>query len=390
MNLFLHNVLSVLLSASGFVRDAIRDINTYVPADIKFLLVIICIFTTGSVTFFVWMLTSRTYQGFREKKAMTLRKKFELLITAIIFEEDWLKYENVRQRQKLINHYTKNYLRKKFNRQILIEEIINLYKDLAGKPAENLRQLFMSLGLESESFKKLKSKRWHIRAKGISELSKMNIKGGYVELYKLINSSNNVLREEAQLALVKLFNFDALSFLDDSKYPISEWQQINILAVLTNMSGKEIPDFSHWLTSKNESVVIFALKLISHFSCLDLTKEVTRTLNHPSPRVRKAVVDTLGDLDAASALSLLKKRFYTYEKDFKLEVLKVSGKIAIEKDYPFLELQLLSDDYDISTASATALAAKGDSGKKMLEDIYSTYADDKLKGIIKNVIEELN
>lgn len=111
-------------------------------------------------------------------------------------------------------------------------------------------------------------------------------------------------------------------------------------------------------------------------------------LNHPSLKVRKAVVQTIGDLDAASALGLLKKRFYNYEKDFKLAVIGVSRKIAIEKDFPFLELQLLSDDRDISQATAYALAGNSDSGLQLLKGIYSTYADEHLKGIIRNALHE--
>ena len=381
-------VLVNIILLSRFFSQLLKNIDYYLPFEIKVLLVIILFFTFFAITFFFIILGSRMYKNRREKKNRYLQKKFELLITSIVFEEYSLNYENVRRKQKLVSHYKSNYLKTPSSKQLLIDEIIKLYKDLIGMPAENLKALFTIFGLDSESLKKLKDYRWHVKAKGIKELAQMNIKGGYVELYKLINHSNASLRVEAQLALVRLVNFDALRFLDDTKYPISEWQQINLLGVLTSLQNQNLPDFSKWLKSKNESVVLFALKMIIHFSCLDLIKEVTRMLNHESLRVRKAVIDAIGELDAASALALLKKRFYNYEKDFKMEVLRVSGKIAIEKDFPFLELQLLSEDFDISKASATALAAKGTTGKKFLSEIHDSYADDKLRAIIQNAITD--
>ena len=363
-----------------------KNIDFYFPVEIKILLVLIVTFTISAIAFFCIIIFSRYYKNYREKKMAFLKQKIELLITSVVFEEDNVSYESVRKRQKLVLHYKQNYLKSKFAKQVLLDEIIKLYKDLIGLPAENLQQLYLSFELDVASMKKLKDYRWHIKAKGIKELAQMNIKGGYVELYKLINHSNPTLRMEAQLALVRLVNFDALRFLDDAKYPISEWQQINLLGVLLSLQNQNLPDFSRWLKSKNESVVLFALKMIIHFSCLDLIKEVTRMLNHESLKVRKATIDAIGELDAASALSLLKKRFYGYEKDFQMEVLRVSGKIAIEKDFPFLELQLLSEDFDISKASATALAAKGNLGKKFLSDIHDSYADERLKAIIHNAI----
>jgi len=70
--------------------------------------------------------------------------------------------------------------------------------------------------------------------------------------------------------------------------------------------------------------------------------------------------------------------------------LRVSKKIAIEKDLPFLEVQLLNEDYDISLASANAMVANGEMGVSLLQDISKTYADDKLKGIIRQAFSAVN
>ncbi len=372
-----------------FVSEFSKGVNEFVPKEIQLLVGIATVFLSLAVLFFIFIIVSRITKTRREKRAHKLRKKFELLITSVIFDSTDLIPEKQRQREKLLEHYKKNYLKTHEARQILIEEILNLYKDFTGSPAHALRELYLSLQLYNESIRKLKDPRWHIKTKGVQELAAMEAKQGYSRIYRLVNHHNPVLRMEAQLALVRIMDFQALTFLDDSRYPISEWQQINLLGLMTTLDrNMNLPDLNKWLHSANESVIIFTLKMIGTFALMDLTKEVTRMLNHPSLKVRKTVVETLGALDAASALSLLKKRFYNYEKDFKLAVIDVSHKIAIEKDFPFLELQLLSEDRDISQATAYALAKNSDSGIELLRGIYATYADENLKGIIRNALNE--
>lgn len=379
----------ILLSDSSVVKLAERIFH-FLPGDIRVVILCSALFFVLGVSFFIFILFSRLYKNRRDKRKEELQKRYVLLITSVIFNDTSIDYESIKQRRKLLNHFRKNYLRSGFNRSVLVDEIIKLYKDLTGQPAHNLRELYLDLGLNKHSLSKLKSRKWYVKAKGVKELADMKIKEAYPHIYRLLNHRNQVLRMEVQLALVRLVRFDALRFLDDSRYPISEWQQLHLLNILADFDTDELPDFSKWLQSKNDSVVLFAMKLIVYFTRMDLTKEVIRTLKHPNVKVRTAAVETIGELDAASALSLLKKQFYNDEKEFKMQVLKVSGKIAIEKDLGFLELQLLNDDQEISMASAQALAQTGVTGKEMLQDIYSTYADDKLKAIINHAFNKID
>lgn len=379
---------SLLLSDSSIIELAGR-IFYFLPEDIQVVVFFSALFFVLGISFFIFILISRLYKNTRDHKVEELKKRYMLLITSVIFNDSSIEYQSIRQRKRLLTHFRKNYLRTSFNRSVLVDEIIKLQKEISGKPAQNLRELYLDLGLNKHSLSKLKSWSWHIQAKGVKEIAEMKILEGYPHIYRLLNHRNPILRMEVQLALVKLVKFDALRFLDDSQYPISEWQQLHLLNILASFDTEELPDFSKWLQSKNESVILFAFKLIVYFTCIDLTKEVIKMLKHPSVKVRRAAVETIGELDAASALSLLKKQFYYDEKEFKMEVLKVSGKIAIEKDLPFLELQLLSEDQDISLASASALAENGEEGQEMLKGIYDSYADDKLKAIIKHVFNNM-
>ena len=91
-----------------------------------------------------------------------------------------------------------------YGRQVLIDQIIDVSINLKGKEIEKLFDLYKLLGLDKDSIKKANSRQWHKKIKGIRELAYMNIKDANTVIYKALNSSNEILRMEAQIALVRL------------------------------------------------------------------------------------------------------------------------------------------------------------------------------------------
>ena len=211
-----------------------REVNDTITSEGVFLVYAILFFLSFSVLFTLLIFYSRITKTIKENKTNVMKKKYQLLITSYMFDEGLMANGvESEQIQKMIAHYNENYLQNKFNRNVLIEEILLIYKELSGDAAENLRKLYLTLDLEKDSLKKVESTRWYIQAKGVKELAEMNISSAYPIIYALINHPNKILRMEVHTAIVKLVNFSALTFLDESKYPISEWQQINILEVLS-------------------------------------------------------------------------------------------------------------------------------------------------------------
>lgn len=120
-------------------------------------------------------------------------------------------------------------LKKPAFRQYLINEIIHTRKDISGASAENLKRFYEMLELNKESREKLTRKKWHIKAKGIQELAIMGQKNYVKQIFRLTNHKNQFVRNEAQCALVNFHGFLGLRFLNIITYPLSEWQQIQLL-----------------------------------------------------------------------------------------------------------------------------------------------------------------
>ena len=369
--------------------DSIREFYSTSSGVLKVILTFGFSFIFLSAGFFAFILVRRFYMAWRTKRATLLRNEIEKLVDAIM-QGKIKSFAFESETNKLIQSYTNHSFLKNEHRNILINELVTIYKTIGGSAADNLREIFISHDLPKYSLHKLKNYRWYIKAKGIQELADMNITEACDEIEKYINHPKSLLRTEAQTAMVKLANFDALRFLDETTYPISEWLQLKFLHILANKEVKTLPDFSHWLRSTNDTVVIFTLKLIRHFQSIQLSDDVVKALAHKNLNVRIAAVETLGTLHHDSALNLIKEQFYKDEKEFKIKMLHCFNGIFKPKDFSFLEVQLLSFDYDLSLSAAKAIISIGAEGVDFINKIYASYADSMNKQIIKHALAETN
>ena len=115
-----------------------------------------------------------------------------------------------------------------YSRQVLIDQMIDVSVNLKGEESKKLIGLYKHLGLDRDSLARARDFRWHKKVKGFRELAFMNIKAANDTIYKALNSSNEILRMEAQIALVRLSENDHFDFLSHLKRPFSLWEQITL------------------------------------------------------------------------------------------------------------------------------------------------------------------
>jgi hypothetical protein len=291
-----------------------------------------------------------------------IRKHLETWITQIIMEEE---AESI-----VISKKFYSILNNQVARQFAIDELILCKKNFSGVVAENIIALYIQLGLKKYSLKKLATKnKWHVRARGIQELYLMDQTDVLKTIYKNTNSNNEFVRMEAQTGVIHLTGFPGLRFLDVISYPLTDWQQLKLLEQLRLYPKKE--DLSEkipaWLTSENETVIIFALKLADEYQQFSVRKNVTDCLVYPQKAVRNQAIKTLITLadenTPAILLGYLNKESFSNQV-FILDALR---SIATENEYDFL-LKLIDHENDtIKLKAAVILAEISEEGLALLE-----------------------
>ncbi|MCU0455309.1 MAG: HEAT repeat domain-containing protein [Bacteroidales bacterium] len=253
-----------------------------------------------------------------------------------------------------------------YRRQVLIDQMIDVSINLKGEEARKLLSLYKHLGLDRDSLARARSRRWHKKIKGFRELAFMNIRDGNDAIYHALNSSNEILRMEAQIALVRLSDDDPFDFLSHLTRPFSLWEQITLHEMLIQHEMK-VPSFGKWLSSPNPTVVMFALRMIREFRQAEMEEGVIGVLSHPDAGVRQLAVQVAGDMGFRSALDAMKKMYKSQDYNICLEIVRSMGKMPDTSMLGFLKLVLdKEDDVQLQIEATKAIENTGEEGVKTL------------------------
>jgi len=311
-----------------------------------FLLIMIALFVFVSLFVFLLIMVSRIRHIALGYKKESLLPIYEGIINAVLFEQkDFI--EELRAYPGL--------LKGSFSRKVLMDELIKLHNHFSGEYADALVAIYYESGLIHDSYKKLNSLRWHIVCKGIKELSQMQVKEAYQPILKHARSWHATLRQETQLALLNLKGFKGLDFLNRLQAELNDWEQLNLIAVLDRMEKAEMPDFTKWLDSKNNSVIVFTLRLIIHFNQITAVEKLGTFLSHSDERIRLTAIKAVKKLQAQEYVPLLKARYWLEDVSLQIEILEAMTTLGSEEDISFLSQQLSSHDHALRLKATQAL-----------------------------------
>lgn len=317
-------------------------------------------------------LTYRTIRKKRQARTEILKDEIQDSITEYLFDEEAGRPEKIEQ------------IKTPHDKQVLIDEVMQLYANLSGEISNKLRELYIDLGLDNESVTKTQSNQWHIRAKGFRELAQMNIKTVNDEIEKCLNSDNDILRMEAQLAMIRLNYEDPFSFLDKLQKPFTSWEQLHVYEMITRHQIN-VPDFIEWLSSPNHTIVIFCIRMIRAFKQSSAYKKLIPFLEHSNKDIREETVITLGELRVVETLPILKERFIAEEQETKVLILQAMSKMPEEENIEFLQ-EILEPSNALRLQAAEALSRIESFGVKGIETILRR-SDDDLQAVAKHILD---
>lgn len=338
------------------------------------------IVSCSSLAFFIliFVLLNRNRMERRERVKANLIPQYQTLILDAL-EDKHIDKEEMNRFKKII--------RGRFKRTVFVSEIVDVGAMLPKNKLKVLKKLYFDLGLINYTERKIKSRKWHVIIQGMKELSFLDIKDYNDIVIKHINSKNNTLRMEAQIAMVKLSNdLNPFIFLSKLKYKFSLWEQITLhqLMVANNMN---VPDFGEWVLLENQSVSMFCLRMIREYKQVQNINKLGTILYTENAKLRNLAIQVIGDLKLDVLSSTLKKRFKheTYENS--LEIVKTLGKISDTKTIRFLEIVVdTKEDTQLQIEAVKAISDMGEIGKerlvKMMNSDYKNYSI-----IIKHVLD---
>lgn len=345
--------------------------------------IVLAFFTICNIILFIVIISSRVYKNYVALRTKRLQEVYEPLLANLIFGE----YDTEDRRAMIVRRIKKRYLVNEFNNEVFLQELLNLHKNFSGDICDHIRSLYMEFGLVKYSMRKLKAFPWDVKIKGIRELTQMDIKDAYDEIFKYVDSKNAILRLETLLSLIQLSESDPLKFLSNTKSNMTGWQQVNILAILSVLNTDDLPDFKRWLNSPNNSVSLFTIRMINHFKQIGSINSIIPMLDDPREAVREEVVNTIGNLELYGFADELIKVYYREHDRLKIKILQVMVKVSDDDQIPFFKQEMFNPNFAIALNACIALAKIGRKGKEELQSLLED-ADERTTIIIKHALDQ--
>lgn len=326
--------------------------------EVKLLLVFSAFLFLLSLVFFFFTLAVRFYRFRKEKIALKRLHRFHTYLTAYLLDKDDISQTLLRIKGR----------RKK---QFLVNLMVSLYMNLEGSIAGKIATAFYSLKLFELSMRKLRSNTTSFIIEGLREIGEMQIQTAGPEVRKCLRHKQEIIREEAIIALSKLDYQDKLDYLRDYESPLNLWLQIRLQHVFQKYPDKEyLPDFSELLKSSNISIIAFGLRMIKYYRQFEAHEKVQPFLNHRNHMIRRLAIEAIGAIANGSAVELLTCQYYQETKRNQIQILQSirehSKKLFFK---PTKEVLKHERNFDILFHAAYALYLSGKDGKKTVKKV---------------------
>ena len=289
------------------------------------------------ILFLLFIIIYLAHDRFLKKRKEALIFSFSGFISEIIMADTEEEKEEIMQTAEytlLLNKWLKS----KQAKNLLLTEIVKIHQSMSGVAALNLEWLYDRLQFQNITLKNLAFGKWHHKTIALQQLAQMNQLDLASVIFSHTNHKNKFIRDEAQLGMVKLTGFKGLDFLHIITYRISLWQQLGLLAQLPLQNNQPVwQNAELWLSSTNDTVVEFTLRLIQAYKNVEMHNFVVKCLQHKSSIIRKQTLLTLKEIGSNDTQRVLKKFYYTATIEEKVLILSCLQAIGSTELFPFLQ-----------------------------------------------------
>lgn len=340
-----------------------RSILFFFKQDLESKLIFASLLFSGIVIFIylasVWISNSRKK---RERETKKIREQRQEMLSLILFDDnpESESYQTIFELPEFSTSPTARLgKRKKYRyRQIMLNEMLDIKKNLSQASLTPLYDLYNKLELHKDSLRKMKSRKYRKVVLGIREAASMNYKHHYKEIYDFTNHPNEIIRVEAQEAMVRIWQTSGLRFLSNSTYDVSDWEQMSLINLLQLSNSKKPRHLSKWLSSDNYTVVVFALRLSALYNCYELQEKIYNCLHHVHDRVKTEAVNCLKTIYDENTELLLTDYFKQVNLNVQRHVMRALASMASNESTSFFFQQLRNEDVEIRFSAVKSLYSK--------------------------------
>ena len=309
----------------------IYKIKTF-PLIIQITIVLTLVFIISSLALMITIWTiRRRYNRIQKKLEETLpeiKKLFEdILFTNKIYTESEI-YKNF---EDIIEDVNKESL------DIAVDVLVDFKND--DRESENYESIISSLGIVEHLERKFDSRLNSEKMDAFQEAFVLNLNKFDAKVLRYAYSKNRRIRSEARNSYLALSSNDPYRFFDEFEGDITKWDEIELMQYLKLQNERgNLEGLGKWINySKNDSLVIFLIKMVGHFQQKGIEEILIEKLEDDNAKVRAEAITTLGELNIRETEQTLIDRYYTEPEICQVAIVKTIQRFNSGKSLRFLQ-----------------------------------------------------
>lgn len=262
------------------------------------------------------------------------------------------------------------------NVQYLIDLMIRTQRSLLGKNYQKLELLYKQIPPYRVSLNKLRSKKWHVKARGIREIYEMDQKQYLREVIKEINNDNIYVRREAQIAMVVFLGWESFRFLPYLKKEMTLWQQIKVVEKLHDLYPiANLKYLKKAYDSEKPYAIELIMRIIRKFDLIEELDYIIKFIDSPRFDTRETAIYCISSFSLNdSQMKRLKYKFMNVSNcEQQVQLLKYIDRVSADIDISFYKLLLYTGN-DIIKLSAAEILWNHQCTAEVEEFYYHQYA----------------
>jgi hypothetical protein len=200
-------------------------------------------------------------------------------------------------------------------------------------------------------------------------------------------SKNKRIRSEARNSYLALSSNDPYRFFDELDNKLSKWDEIELMQYLRLQKERgNLEGLGKWINySKNDSLVIFLIKMVGYFKQKGIDEILLEKLDDENALIRAEAILTLGELNIKETEQVLIDSYYTEPENCQVAIVKTIKKFNSGKSLKFLqEIFNESNNTDTKKIIAEAILNYSYEGKIAYENLKTT-----LKGFDLTILKHI-
>lgn len=367
------------MSFVEWLLSFVYKIKTF-PLIIQITIVLTMFFIIATIALVITIYTIRKKHNRLQKLLKNSVPEIKKLFEAVLFENEKYDEDEIFKRFKdIVGDVNRESL------DFAVDVLVG-YKNEQRK-SENYPFLISALGIIEHLERKFDSRSNSEKMDAFQEAFVLNLNKFDSKVLSHAYSKNSQIRSEARNSYLALSSNDPYRFFDEYVGSLTKWDEIELMQYLRlqNQRGN-LEGLGKWINySKNDSLVVFLIKMVGFFKQKGIDEILLEKLDDDNAKVRAEAILTLGELNIKETEQTLIDRYYTEPELCQVAIVKTIKKFNTGKSLKFLqEIFTESNNTDTKKIIAEAILNYSYEGKIAFQNLKNS-----LKGFDLTILKHI-